>query len=101
VTPGRRHQRGCGPNASVNAGDRNKRQCFEKAGPPAAVAYAVVAFGGFLGMGEHYPLPWPNLKYDIRLGGYRTATEQQLKGAPKFNRSTDWGWYDRARGQAI
>ena len=27
------------------------------------VAYAVISFGGFLGMGEdYYPLPWPNLK---------------------------------------
>ena len=31
------------------------------------VAYAVVSFGGFLGMGEdYYPMPWPNLKYDTR-----------------------------------
>ena len=38
------------------------------------VAYAVVSFGGFLGMGEdYYPLPWPNLKYDTRLGGYRVG----------------------------
>ena len=36
------------------------------------VTYAVVLFGGFLGMGEdYYPMPWPNLKYDTRLGGYR------------------------------
>jgi hypothetical protein len=26
------------------------------------VAYAVVSFGGFLGMGEdYYPMPWPNI----------------------------------------
>ena len=26
------------------------------------VAYAVISFGGFLGMGEdYYPMPWPNL----------------------------------------
>jgi PRC-barrel domain len=49
------------------------------------VAYAVVSFGGFLGMGEdYYPLPWANLKYDTSLGGYRVGiTEDQLKGAPK------------------
>ena len=29
------------------------------------VAYAVVSFGGFLGMGEDYfPMPWASLKYD-------------------------------------
>src|SRR6476659_5919943 len=38
------------------------------------VAYAVTSFGGFLGIGEdYYPLPWPTLKYDTRLGGYRTG----------------------------
>lgn len=67
------------------------------------VAYAVVSFGGFLGMGEdYYPMPWPSMKYDISLGGYRTAiTESQLKGAPKFNRNTDWDWSNRARDQEV
>jgi PRC-barrel domain len=67
------------------------------------VAYAVVSFGGFLGMGEdYYPMPWPNLKYDTRLGGYRVGvTEDQLKGAPKYNRSTDWNWSDRANDQRV
>ena len=67
------------------------------------VAYAVVSFGGFLGMGEdYYPMPWPNLKYDTRLGGYRVGvTEDQLKGAPKYSRSTDWDWSDRANDQRV
>jgi PRC-barrel domain len=67
------------------------------------VAYAVVSFGGFLGLGEdYYPLPWLNLKYDTRLDGYRVGvTENQLKGAPKFNRATDWNWSDRARDREI
>ena len=67
------------------------------------VAYAVVSFGGFLGMGEdYYPMPWPNLKYDTRLGGYRVGvTEDRLKGAPKYNRSTDWNWADRANDQRV
>jgi hypothetical protein len=49
------------------------------------VSYAVLSFGGFLGIGdEHYPLPWPSLKYDTNLGGYRTVvTQEQLQGAPK------------------
>src|ERR1700761_863469 len=60
------------------------------------VAYAVVSFGGFLGMGEdYYPLPWPNLKYDTLIDGYRIGvTVDQLKDAPKFNRATDWNWAD-------
>jgi hypothetical protein len=67
------------------------------------VAYAVISFGGFLGIGEdYYPMPWPSLKYDTRLGGYRVGvTEDQLKGAPKYSRSTDWDWSDRARDLEI
>jgi len=67
------------------------------------VAYAVVSFGGFLGMGEdYYPMPWSKLDYDTSLGGYRVdITEDQLKGAPKFNRSTDWNWSDRSRDTTV
>jgi len=51
------------------------------------VSYAVLSFGGFLGIGDdYYPLPWQSLKYDTNLGGYRTGiTENQLKGAPKYS----------------
>src|SRR3979409_1485694 len=32
------------------------------------VAYAVLNFGGFLGIGaEHYPIPWPMVDYDENL----------------------------------
>jgi len=45
------------------------------------VAYAVLSFGGFLGIGsDYYPIPWASLKYDTNLGGYRLdITEEQLK----------------------
>src|SRR5438034_183772 len=61
------------------------------------VSYAVISFGGFMGMGEdYYPMPWASLKYDTNLGGYRVGvTEDQLKGAPKYNRNTEWDWSDR------
>jgi hypothetical protein len=51
------------------------------------VAYAVMSFGGFLGMGsEEYPVPWSNLTYDTRLGGYRTdITEQEVRAASEFS----------------
>ena len=67
------------------------------------VAYAVVSFGGFLGMGEdYYPMPWPKLDYDTSLGGYRVdITEDQLKSAPKFNQSTQWDWSDRSRDRTV
>lgn len=58
------------------------------------VHYAVMSFGGFLGLGHsHYPIPWPALKYDTELGGYRTGiTESQLNDAPQFS---DDSWGDR------
>ena len=60
------------------------------------VVYAVVDFGGFLGrLKSHYRLPWPTLKYDIKLEGYRTdVTKEQLKCAPGFDNDSyadrDW-----------
>ena len=58
------------------------------------VSYAVLSFGGFLGIGDDfYPLPWPSLKYNVDLGGYQTMiTVDQIKGAPKHGRSDDWNW---------
>jgi PRC-barrel domain len=57
------------------------------------VLYAVMSFGGFLGLAHsHYPIPWAALKYDTNLGGYRTGiTEGQLRDAPEFSDS----WEDR------
>ena len=47
-------------------------------------------------------MPWSVLKYDTTLEGYRTnMTEDQLKGAPRFNRNTDWNWSDRSRDRTI
>lgn len=67
------------------------------------VAYAVMSFGGFLGMGEdYYPLPWSLLTYNPRLDGYEVnITDQQLKGAPHYGRAESWDWSDRTRGQKI
>ena len=67
------------------------------------VSYAVLGFGGFLGIGnDHYPLPWQSLKYDTRLGGYVTGvTESQLQGAPKYGNDNDWNWGDPARNRAV
>ena len=58
------------------------------------VAYAVLSFGGFLGMGEdYYPVPWPTLKYDTNLGGYLVnLTKDQLENAPKYSESQGWNW---------
>jgi PRC-barrel domain len=58
------------------------------------VAYAVLSFGGFLGMGEDfYPVPWSTLDYDTSLGGYRVNfTRDQLDRAPKYTESQGWNW---------
>ena len=63
------------------------------------VSYAVMSFGGFLGIGhDHYPLPWAKLTYDEDLGGYRTdVSKEQVEGAPKYeNDNDDWS-ADRGR----
>jgi hypothetical protein len=67
------------------------------------VSYAVLSFGGFLGIGDdHYPLPWQSLKYDTALGGYRTGvTARQLEGAPKYSNDNSWNWADTSRTRAI
>jgi hypothetical protein len=67
------------------------------------VSYAVLAFGGFLGMGnDHYPVPWAQLTYDTRLGGYRTnISKQQLEGAPRYGREAEWDWADPVRGRRV
>ena len=67
------------------------------------VAYAVMSFGGFLGIGkDEYAIPWSKLTYDPSLGGYRTdITEDQLKGAPAFSRDQRYDWSDRKREQEL
>jgi hypothetical protein len=67
------------------------------------VAYAVLSFGGFLGIGdEEHAIPWNKLDYDTSLGGYRTdITEQQLSAAPSFYRDRDYGWTDRNREREL
>jgi len=67
------------------------------------VSYAVLGFGGFLGIGDdHYPLPWQSLKYDTGLGGYRTnLTADKLQGAPKYGNDNAWDWNDPGRARTV
>src|SRR3954471_38649 len=50
------------------------------------VAYVVLSFGGFLGMGQmHAPIPWARLTYDRMLGAYHLdLTEEELSRAPSI-----------------
>lgn len=54
------------------------------------VAYAVMNFGGFLGMGEDtHPVPWDKLSYDVSKDGFVTDIDKStLEGAPR--KRDDW-----------
>jgi hypothetical protein len=67
------------------------------------VAYAVLSFGGFLGIGERYhPLPWSVLNYDTSLGGYVVDLDRaRLEGAPTFAANENPDWSDRQFGQRV
>jgi PRC-barrel domain len=63
------------------------------------VAYAVLSFGGFLGVGQkHLPIPWARLKYERTLGAYQLdLTEEELNRAPSFAANKDFDWGDRSK----
>ncbi|WP_149538915.1 PRC-barrel domain-containing protein [Siccirubricoccus phaeus] len=67
------------------------------------VAYAVLAFGGFLGFGEKlFPLPWSVLRYDLELGGYRVDLDREtLRTGPSFTAAEAPDWGDRAWGERL
>jgi hypothetical protein len=66
------------------------------------VEYAVMRYGGFIGMGQrYYPLPWRILDYDIRQEGYRIdMSERDFERAPSFTRQ-DEPRFDRAYGRRV
>ena len=63
------------------------------------VRYAVLEFGGFLGIGtDRYPLPWNMRKYDPSKDGYVVPIEKaELADAPRYAQhdmpgyTTDYG----------
>lgn len=65
------------------------------------VAYAVMSFGGWLGMGGSYhPLPWNALTYDTNRGGYVVNLDKdRLRNAPSHkadhDTSSDPGFWRR------
>ena len=63
------------------------------------VAYAVLSFGGFLGMGQkHAPIPWARLSYDPTLAAYHLdLTQEEMLGAPSFAAGEEFDWGDRSR----
>lgn len=50
--------------------------------------YAIMSFGGFLGIGEKFhPLPWSLLDYDVAQAGFVVPLDRAaLQGAPAYDR---------------
>jgi len=67
------------------------------------VAYAVLCFGGFLGMGrKHLPIPWERLKYDLAQESYVVdITDEELCRAPGYEADEDFDWGDRSQEMVI
>jgi sporulation protein YlmC with PRC-barrel domain len=62
------------------------------------IAYAVLSFGGFMGIGDEYhPLPWEKLSYDTGKGGYVVDVDREtLEGAPSYTDEATANWDDEA-----
>jgi hypothetical protein len=67
------------------------------------VAYAVMSFGGFLGIGARcHPLPWSVLSYDTGQGGYVVDLDQErLQNAPSYAEGETPAWGDRTWSAGI
>jgi sporulation protein YlmC with PRC-barrel domain len=67
------------------------------------VAYAVMSFGGFLGIGEKYhPIPWEVLNYNEEEGAYVVDLDrEQLERAPSYGRGEQPDWSDRDYGERV
>ena len=67
------------------------------------VEYAVMSFGGFLGIGDSYhPLPWKSLTYDTSQGGYVVDLDKnRLQGAPSYSSSEAPDWSDPSYSRRI
>lgn len=67
------------------------------------VAYAVMSFGGFLGIGDrHHPLPWSVLKYDTNFNGYVVDLDKRvLEQAPTYGSDERIDLADETYGKKI
>jgi sporulation protein YlmC with PRC-barrel domain len=65
------------------------------------VEYAVLQFGGVLGLGsDYYPLPWDVLTYDEDQGGYVVELpKEQLENAPHYAPNEEPKFDSNYRGQ--
>ena len=67
------------------------------------VSYAILSFGGFLGMGASLlPLPWTRLKYIREVEAYQLdISDDELKRAPSFLADKDFDWGDRTQEEEL
>jgi sporulation protein YlmC with PRC-barrel domain len=67
------------------------------------VAYAVLSFGGFVGMGQkHLPIPWARLKYDLVQEAYALdLTDEEISRAPAYEADEEFDWGDRRQDAVI
>ncbi len=92
-----------GTNVYNNAGEKlgsiNDLMIDKRSGQ---IRYAVLEFGGFLGMGtDRYPVPWNTLKYDTRMDGYVVPLDKaKLENAPKY-RDESVPAYDTEYGKRV
>src|SRR5438105_2293815 len=63
------------------------------------VAYAVVRYGGLLGIGEkHMPIPWDKLKFDpIKQVYLVDISDDEFAKAPSYSADKEFDWGDRSQ----
>jgi sporulation protein YlmC with PRC-barrel domain len=71
--------------------------------PTGKVAYALMSFGGFLGIGDkHHPLPWNLLTYNTDQQGYTVSLDKaMLEKAPTVERDQPVNWEDETWGREL
>jgi hypothetical protein len=67
------------------------------------VSYAILSFGGFLGMGAKLlPLPWARLTYNRDIEAYQLdISDEELQRAPSFLADKDFDWGDRSQEEEL
>lgn len=66
------------------------------------VRYAVLEFGGFLGIGtDRYPLPWSMLKYDTDKDGYVVPIDKSTLDKAPRHPSDQYPAYDDKYGRSV
>lgn len=70
--------------------------------PTGQVAFAVLSFGGFLGLGQKYhPVPWAVLSYDPAREAYVVDVDKaMLEGSPSY-RPDDAPEFNQVYGERI